>query len=345
MMRAELYKIWKRKLVWEILLGMFLIMAVSELYLNSYYFYGGHYEELQEEIKLHEKYRGVLTDERLQAFLEERWGDFYRKYPDEEYNYMDAFFDADGNELTIQEISMNRVFPNQSFPIQFGFYQGWALFLDQLARYLKLIPVFAAVVFSSLFSYERECGMEEILACTRNGREDCIKAKIRAAFLVTNAVYFLLLCIPCGVAFFLYRGKGLGTSIQLTPWIRNSQLAMDYGTLLLHTFFLSIVIVNVTLLVALTAAFRVKSPMKAACITLAVLFLLRPDLISGYLGNAFLNQITSLTPINAMDTLNLAKQVPINIGNLKIHWLTIAEIMYSAAFVFGGVYFLREFHK
>lgn len=74
LVKAELFKLFQRKLVRRVLLGIILLVAASELYLNSYYFYGGHYGELQEEMALHEKYRGELTDSRLGDFLEERWG-------------------------------------------------------------------------------------------------------------------------------------------------------------------------------------------------------------------------------------------------------------------------------
>lgn len=347
MIRAELYKLFKRKLVWEVFAGVFALMIVSEIYLNSYYLYGGHYRELQDEIALHEKYRGELTDERLYAFLTERWGSFYEKYPEETYDYMDSFCDEEGNELRVGvgAVSVDSVFPETGFPVQFGYYQGWALFLDQLPRYLKYLSIFVAVAFASLFSYERDCGMQEILFCTKRGREDCIRAKVAGAFLVTNISYLVMVLLPCITAFILYQGKGLGTSIQMTPWIRDSQLDMSYGKLLLHTIFLSLVTINVILLLSLTAAFVVKNPTKAVCITLAVLFLLRPDIVSGYLQSAVMDRITAMTPVNVMDTLNLAKQTPLDINGVKLQWLTMAEIFYSVALVWGGAFFFWQLPK
>ena len=341
MVRNELDKLFQRKLAWRVFLGIFILVGASELYLNSYYLYGGHYRELQEEIALHEKYRGRLTDGRLEHFLRERWGSFRQKYPEETYNYMDAYYDGDGNELSPEGggISVDSVFSGVHFPIEFGYFEGWSLFLDQLPRYVKYLPIFIAVAFSSLFSYERECGMEEILLCAKRGRRDCVRAKVAGAFLVTNGLCGAVVLLPSAIAFFLYRGKGLGTSIQMTPWLRDSQLEMDYGALYLHMIFLSFLAVNVVLLIALAAAFMAKSPMTALCVTLGVLYLMRPDLVSGYVPIDGLKKLTALTPVNVVDAMNLAKQMPVDVGGVKIHWLAVAEVMYSGLLAGGGILF------
>lgn len=338
---SELFKLFRRKLVWAVMLGIFLLMGVSELYLNSYYLYGGHYGELQDEMALYEKYRGSLTDERLQNFLKERWGAFREKYPEDEYNYMDSFRDANGNEMSMEQVSVESAFPGVSFPIQFGYFEGWALFLDQLPRYVKYIPIFIVVAFSALFTYERECNMQEMLLCAKRGRRDCIRAKVAGAFLVTNVMCIVVMAVPCIIAFFLYRGNGLDTGIQMTPWLRGSQLEMGYGELLLHTVFLSVLAVNVVLLIALIAAYLAKSPMTAMCVTLGVLYLLRPDIVSGYVPIDVVNKFTSLLPVNVVDTMNLAKQGPVTIGGIELQWITVAEILYVALFAGEGCLFLR----
>lgn len=346
MIGIEIYKVFKRRLTWGILLGIFILVGASELYLNSYYFYGGHYRELQEEMALHEKYRGELTDGRLENFLKERWGAFQRKYPEEAYNYMDAYYDGEGNELSLDGggVSVDSVFSGIHFPIEFGYFEGWALFLDQLPRYVKYLPIFIAVAFSALFAYERECGMQETLFCAKKGRRECVRAKVAGAFLVTNALCGAVVLLPSMIAFLLYKGNGLGTSIQMTPWLRDSQLEMDYGTLYLHTVFLSFLAVNVVLLIALTAAFLARSPMTALCVTLGVLYLFRPDLVSGYMPIDGLKKLTALTPVNVVDTLNLAKQMPITVRGVKLQWITVAEVMYSGLLVGGGI-FLYQIQK
>ena len=83
-------------------------------------------------------------------------------------------------------------------------------------------------------------------------------------------------------------------------------------------------------------SFLAKSPMVAMCITLGVLFMLRPDFMSVSLNNEIANQMTAMTPVNVIDTVNLAKQMPITVGGEKLQWLTVAEGGYSVAFVLGG---------
>lgn len=131
----------------------------------------------------------------------------------------------------------------------------------------------------------------------------------------------------------------------MTPWLRESQLEMDYGTLFLHTIFLSFVVVNAILVMTLLVSFLAKSPMTAMCVTLAVLFLLRPDFISVSLENEIANRITAMTPVNVVDTMNLAQQMPVAVGGVKLQWITIAEVVYSVLLAVGGGFFLRMMAK
>ena len=346
MLREELRKLFKRRLVWVVFLGIMLLIGVSQCYYHSGYFSGERFGKLQERIALFEGHRGELTKEGLEDFFRdaERFAKenvVWLSKNGWSFEYMGQFQDEDGKVLGVES-----VFPKAHFPIQFGDFEGWTFFLDELPRAIKFIPIFIAVAFSSLFTYERECGMQEILLCARRGRRDCVRAKVAGAFLVTNGLYLFALALPSAVFWFLYRGKGADTSIQMTPWIRESQLEMNYGELFLHTVILSFIVINAILVLALIVSFLAKSPMTAMCVTLGILFVLRPDVMSVSLNdNGIANQITALTPVNVIDTMNLAKQMPAMLGGVKMQWLNIAEVVYSAVLALGGVALLRMMAK
>lgn len=184
MIALELHKLFKRRLVWVVFLGIIVLLVISELYYESHYCDGNHYAKLQEKIAVFEKHKGTLTDERIEAFLGE--------YAMDQYDYIkEMFFDDSGERLAVSS-----VFQKVYYPVQFGYFEGWSYFLDQLPKYIKYIPIFIAVAFSSLFTYERECGMQEILLCARRGRGQCARAKVAGAFLLTNALCIFALVLP-----------------------------------------------------------------------------------------------------------------------------------------------------
>ena len=338
MLREELRKLFKRRLVWVVFLGIMILIGVSQCYYKLGYFSGERFQKLQEQMALFEKHKGELTEKRLEDFFEdsERFAKRNVGWVSESgwsFEYMEQFLDEDGEVLWV-----DRVFPGVHFPIQFGDFEGWTFFLDELPGFIKFVVIFIAVAFSSLFTYERECGMQEILLCAKRGRQRCVWAKVAGAFLVTNGLYLFALVLPGDVSLMLYRGIGADTSIQMTPWLRQSQLEMNYGELFFHTIFLTFIVINAILVLTLIVSFLAKSPMTAMCITLGLLFLLRPDFMSISLNeNEIANRITAMTPVNVLDTMNLAKQMPVMVCGVKLQWITIAEMAYSGVLALGGI--------
>ncbi|MCH5267197.1 MAG: ABC transporter permease subunit [Lachnospiraceae bacterium] len=328
MLQLELYKIMKRKLVWIVLLGILLLSLLQLFgYLRYQYFDQKSHEELKREVQTLEKHKGILTDERL--------ADFFKDYQLKEYDYMNDWI-ADGKLVPVEEL-----FADVNFKIHFGYFEQWLFSWEDLSSYIAYIPIFVAIAFSSIFTYEKECGMQEILLSTRRGRRECTRAKVAAAFLITNILYLLLIFLAILPVILLTGGRGWDTSIQMTPWMRDSLLDMNYGEAYLHTFYLGFIAVNVILLITLSASFLVKSPVVAMCVSLGVLFVWRPDAIAVHVGTKIANRITAMTPLNVINTKNLAQQVPVTIAGMRLQWLFLAELLYTVLLVGGGIFFFR----
>lgn len=60
-----------------------------------------------------------------------------------------------------------------------------------------------------------------------------------------------------------------------------------------------------------------------------------------YFDNTLVSRITAITPLNIIDAVNLVAQVPLTVGGRKIHWLGIAEALYSVLAVGGGLFFFQ----
>ena len=324
MFRLELHKIFKRKLVWIMSLGLILLVLIQLFFTVKGNFSGENYKRIKYEIEKYESEKGILTDERIERFFE--------NYQPKEYDYFIENFIENGVPKKLDE-----VFGGVAFDIHFGYYEEWIFYLEDLQKYMKYVFIFVVIAFSMIFTYEKECGMQEILLSTKNGRKKCTRAKVLAAFFITNTLYLFMLIIFLLPLFILTKGAGWDTSIQMVKWLKYSTLDMNNLDLLLHIIFMSFMAINVILIITLLASFMSKSPMVAMCISLGVLFFWRPDIIMAHVENDIVARITSLTPLNVIEVTNLVKQVPISIGSMKIHCLTIAEIIYSLMFVMGSI--------
>lgn len=335
MFYLEAHKFFKRKLVCILLIGIFLLIVIPEigngLYLMS------HYGELKQRMDLFERHNGILTDETAEEF----WEDYKGILSDKEveqiyYDYEHHYFD-DGELKRVKD-----TFHNISFDITFGYYEQWQMFLLNVTSYMQYIPVFIAVAFSGIFTYDKSCGMQEIMLSARYGRKQCTKAKVLLAFLVTNIMFLLVALISSIKMFLLTQGRGWNTSIQLSSWFRDSQVDTNYGILWLNTLFLSFLAINTILFITLSVSFLAKSPTVAMCISLGVLFLLRPDVVEVLVADREIAaKIVSLTPYNIINTYNLVRQTPVG----TVQWIYIVEAAYVAILIAGGIFFFKKLIK
>lgn len=332
MLQLELYKIMKRKLVWIVLLGILLLSLLRLLYL---YPTSESLKQAKQEVQILEKHKGILTDKRLADYLD---SEDYKSWKSKENleDYFDERWTVDGKPVPVKEL-----FADVDFEIHFGYFWKWLSSWEELSSYIGYIPIFIAIAFSSIFTYEKECGMQEILLSTRRGRRECTRAKVAAAFLVTNILYLLLVFLAILPVISLTGGRGWDSSIQMTPWMMDSRLDMNYGEAYLHTFYMGFIAVNVILLITLSASFLAKSPVVAMCVSLGVLYVWRPDLIGAYVDTKIANRITAMTPLNVINTMNLAQQTPVTVAGMQVQWLFLAEVLYTLLLVGGGIFFFR----
>ena len=335
MIQLEMYKILKRKLVWIVLAGILLLASLEIFgYVRYQYFDQKVYEELRRDVQTLEKHKGVLTNRRL--------ADYFKDYEPMKYNgdYMKERWLADGKPIPVEEL-----FAGVDFKIHFGYFCQWAMSWVDLNEEVAYIPIFVAIAFSAIFTYEKECGMQEILLSTRRGRRECTRAKVTAAFLITNILYLLVAFLAILPVLVLTGGRGWDSSIQMTPWMMDSRLDMNYGEAFLHTLYLGFIAVNLIMLITLSASFLVKSPVVAMCVSLGVLFAWRPDVMAVHMDNEIVNRITAMTPLNVINTMNLAEQAPITIAGMQIQWLILAELLYTVLLVGGGIFFFQVLTK
>jgi len=331
MFYLEAYKFFKRKLVFVLLMGFFFLVVV--LTIGNIVYIIPNYGKLQQEIETYEKYNGRFTETTAEKFLED-----YKKILSSDE--MESDQEIDHLEMLTDTL------PDIDFDIVFGYYEQWLITLVESTDEMQYVLVVIAVVFSGIFTYDKSCGMQEIMLSTPNGRKKCAKTKVLLAFLVANGILLLTALIAVLRILILTQGRGWNTSIQLALWLYDSSLDMSFGVLWLHTLFLSFLAVNSILLITLSASFLAKNPETAMCISLGILFLLRPDVLDILIADkTLISKIISLTPYNIIDTSNLAQQLPVAIGGSTVQWIYIVEIVYVLLLAIGSIFFLKKLIK
>ncbi len=332
MFYLEAFKFFKRKLVCVLLIGIFFLLIIASI--GNILYLLPNYGKLQQKIETYEKYNGIFTESTAVKFLD----DYNKIFSNDEMKD----FESENAHLEMLVDTL----PEIDFDIVFGYYEQWLITLVDSIDQIQYILVFVAIVFSGIFTYDKSCGMQEIMLSTRNGRKKCTKTKVLLAFVVTNSLFLLTVLIALFRIFILTQGKGWNTSIQLALWLYDSSLDMSFGVLWLHTLFLSFLAINSVLLVTLTASFLSKNPETAMCISFGILFLLRPDFLNIFIADkAVISKIISLTPYNIIDTSNLAQQTPILIGQNTVQWIYIVELVYTLLLIAGGILFFKKLIK
>ncbi len=334
MIKCELYKVFQRRLVFVVLVGILLFTAISVWNDLGIYTDREKFEKLQQEMACYEKFKGELTDERIAQFGEEFQLDGVG------YDYISNRFFVNG-----EQISVKKLYGDITFDIQFGYFKLWSFLFSSLTTNIKYVPIFIAIAFSALFTYDNQCGMSEVLLSTKNGRRACTKAKIIVAVGVSNLLYVGILLISLIPFFLITHGIGSDTSIQLTPWLMTSKVDMNYKQLLIHTIIIGFLEVNVLVILTLCASIICRNPMTAMCVSLGILFVWRPDIMATHISNNVINAVTALTPYNIVDTVNLVKQDLISVFGIQASFINLAEVIYFIVLVVGGVIFVNILSK
>ncbi len=329
MLKLEKYKLFKRKMVLVLMTGIFLIVLLQEV--RAFHVH----ECQQKQVEISEKHKGIFTDSRFDGY----WKEFSQVYHNDALILKPYFFDGD-RQKTAKEL-----FPNASFDIYFGSFENWSELFFTMTGDLKCIPIFIAFAFAGIFSYENECGMQEILLSTKNGRKRCSKAKLKLAFIVTNIFYFVVILIPITDMLVMTRGSGWKTSVQIMTWLSGCSNDINNLGVLVHTLFLSFLSINMIVLITLLISFLSRSPVISICVSLGVLYALRQDIIYGLSGGGIANYIVSLTPVNVLDTIYLTSFRPVRLFGVRVQWLYIVEVVYVILLVVLAVVFYKTMSK
>ncbi len=223
LIQFELRKIFSRRLTQFFLLALFFVsvLFMVSTYQNKYAFdgisrEGSGREAVEIDKSIAEKYRGPLTDEKVQQML----ADFHTESDiNAKYLYQNAmqsavcarFSDIDGN-WNGQTVS--DVFGDAE--INVGYVDGWLGVSQDMVRVFVFLSLVIIIMIAPVFSGEYG-GVVHIILSSKYGKTKCAAAKIIAGFAAAIIVTLWILGINIFMAFVLYGNEGLDCSILFAP--------------------------------------------------------------------------------------------------------------------------------
>ena len=274
MVRFEIYKICRRKLVIFMMVVVFVSVFIYT-YLYSYTSAANYsylvclkegetitgMEAMDYNKKIAMSYKGKITDELVEQICNDseniphsEWGRYH--VTNTTLAYFEVMFKTDTGEL----MSVKEAYPNYEGDLIYGYSDNWRGLYTSICDFLLIFVIFIIIMAAPLFSSERECGMAEVLMIAKNGGNEMAGYKIKAAFILMNLTYILNMALLLIINFILFGIEGYETSIQCHPisYFYTSFMDCSYGQLVLHTVILGWLGSNLILLLVIIVSIKAK---------------------------------------------------------------------------------------
>ncbi|WP_276947834.1 ABC transporter permease [Acetatifactor muris] len=237
LIKYELQKLMKKKLVWAFIVGMALMqiaMTCEWIYPGPevvQYFQDGSLVALEGKDAIRaakaigKKYEGPLTDGKVQAILaeytmsdedmtEHSLDPSIESYYSHNFLYsaLNQFYTADGswNGMTVQE-----VYGELAPDLTLGYGSGWERLLFAVVNTLLSLGCVVTIILAPLFSEEYTKRTDALILTGAYGKTKCAWAKIIASFTVSMSLTALVILLFGAVFLFHYGTDGWNASIQL----------------------------------------------------------------------------------------------------------------------------------
>lgn len=298
--------------------------------------------------KIAMSYKGKITDDLLKQVHRD-----YMKAPHAEnagfdvcnttYDYFEAYFNISKEDY----LKVKEAYPNYKGDLFYGFSDNWRALWSSLCDFLNLVPLFIVIMAASIFSYERECEMAEILSVAKYGGNSLAKYKIQAVFIVMNFVLIFDLLLMFVIHFVKYGMEGYDTSIQCSSisYFPVSGLVCSYGQLVFHTVFIGILACNVILVIVIAISMRVRKSWVSIGASLGTIYVFSYSVLHRLFQNSLLDLIFALFPVNVLEISTVVNLQSIWGKSPSIFWFVILEMYYIVILVLGLMGICREWKK
>lgn len=229
----------------------------------------------------------------------------------------------------------NNVLENEkSVPWTYDYYQG--VHFAWVAAYtaIVLIALMLAVCLANLFADEHQKKTDQLVLCSRNGRNVLCGAKIAAGILFTVGSTGLVLLATAVPQLIMFGTDGWNAPIQLIA--PASMVQMTFGEMILYTYALTIIasLLYCSIILCCSELFRNST---VAVMAVIVVLVLVPMMVLVPYEYRVLSQIFDLNPINVIAIWSATdfRLIPFVGGYLTVY--QVAPVLYV---VLAGIFLL-----
>lgn len=212
---------------------------------------------------------------------------------------------------------------NVSEPFQYGYYEGWEIFISSFE--LLLFAILAVcIVVAPVFSGEYQARTDAVLLSAKYGKTKLTTAKITASYLFALLAFTLHVITAFGLIFVFFGSEGWNLPVQ----IANTTIPYPFTFLqvtLINLGVIYLVLFAMTGLTLLLSA-KMKSPYLVLIVLVPVLFIpmfLAPNGTAG-----FYNLFLFLLPYRAIIP-EFGKYISYQIGGFVLDAFTMRAILYT----------------
>lgn len=260
------------------------------------------------------RYRGEVND----LFLEQLHLDMnhssYVGSDDGEkfYNATYSFFQDVFNIGSDNYARRADVWGNVELPIIYGFTGDWDAYGNILNDFFFLFSFFIIVFAAPVFTYDRECNMNEYLGTVKNGGSYIYKHKAMAVFCIVNFLLFIILVIISIIHFSQYGFTNADVNIQCSfeQSFIEAKIHCTMGQLTIWRIAFGVIGCNTVFLLTMLISMLSQSTLTAFAISLTVIWMPCYPILQ-MVGNTHIqNLLLYVMPINAFYINVLLGKVP-----------------------------------
>lgn len=176
-------------------------------------------------------------------------------------------------------------------PMYYDYQAGWDALFEYAPMVLMIVTLTLGFLCAGIFSGEFQQKSSAVFFSSRYGRDQAVKAKIKAGLLVVTAVYWGCLLLYTGLVLGILGADGAGCPIQTSRWKSMYQLTNleEYVWIALGGYLGCLFLLLLTMWVSA----KTNSAVVAVMVPFALIFL--PSFLSGT-GIPILNQVLGLLP-------------------------------------------------
>ena len=153
-------------------------------------------------------------------------------------------------------------------PFYYEYIDGWSALLQNISTFLLMLALVIGFLVSGIFSEEFQTKADAILFSAKLGRNQAVRAKIEAGFLITTVFYFAFVFLYTMIVLFALGFDGAGCPIQLDLW-RSS-----YNITFLQGYFLIVCGGYIGTLFAATVSMLASAALRSTTVAVIVPFII-----------------------------------------------------------------------